>query len=200
MAAASVPVPRPGLLGSWDRLVGPGMTVSETVMVLAASGAGALLAGWLMATSGASIWRVGLAALIGFDVIGGAVCNGTWTTRAWYHRSGQTWVQHLGFALPHLAYVAVVAAYFRGGAFDRAYMLVFGGGLVVALTAILLAPPRLKTPVAFCGYLAVLSAVEVAAGPTPAMGWFEPALMLKLLLGHAIPNITETAGVDEASG
>ena len=69
--------PRNGLLGSWDRLVGPGMSRGETLLVLAASVSGLVFAGILMSSSGASLLLVGLSALIGFDVVGGAVCNGT---------------------------------------------------------------------------------------------------------------------------
>lgn len=184
----AVPTPRNGFLGTWDRLVGPGMSRGETALVLAASVSGLVFAGVLMWSSGASLPLVGLSGLIGFDVVGGAVCNGTRTTRAWYHRPGQTWLQHAGFIITHLAYVIVVAAFLRGPGFDGAYALAFGAGLVGAAAAILAAPARLKTPVAFSAYLVVLCAVTLGAGPTPAMGWFEPALLLKLLLGHLVPD------------
>lgn len=181
-------MPRSGLLGSWDRLVGPGMTRGETVLVLAASVSGLIFAGLLMSSSGASLVSTGLSALIGFDVIGGAVCNGTRTTRAWYHRPGQTWLRHAGFVAPHLIYVVVVAACLRGPVFDSRYALVFGVGLVGAAAAILWAPARLKSPVAFTGFLVVLCATTIGPGPTPAMEWFEPALLLKLLIGHLLPE------------
>lgn len=164
-------VPRDGLLGSWDRLVGPGMSTGETLLVLAGSVSGLLFGGILMLSSGAPLLSVGLSALIGFDVVGGAVCNGTRTTRAWYHRPGQTWVQHAGFIAPHLAYVIVVAAFLRGPGFDGRYALVFAVGLIGAAAVILCTPERLKTPVAFSAYLVVLCAVTIGAGPTPAMAW-----------------------------
>lgn len=187
--------PRSGLLGAWDRLVGPGMSRGETSLVVFASMLGSLFAGGLMASSGASGLAVALAAFIGFDVVGGAVCNGTRTTRAWYHRPGQTWVQHARFVAPHLAYVAVVAAFLRGPGFDLRYAVVFGVGLVAAAAAILSAPERLRSPVAFLGFLAVLCAVTVSGGPTPAMEWFEPALLLKLLLGHLLADDAPPATV-----
>ncbi len=180
--------PRDGLLGSWDRLVGPGMSTEETLLVLAGSLTGLVFAGILMLSSGASLPLVGLSALIGFDVIGGAVCNGTRTTRAWYHRPGQTWVQHAGFIAPHLAYVIVVAAFFRGPRFDGSYALIFGAGLLSSAAVILCTPERLKTPVAFSAYLVVLCTVTLGASLTPAMEWFAPALLLKLLLGHLLPE------------
>ncbi len=164
------------------------MSWGETVLVVLASVLGSLFAGGLMASSGASGPAVALSAFIGFDVVGGAVCNGTRTTRAWYHRQGQTWVQHARFVAPHLAYVAVVAAFLRGPAFDVRYAVVFGGGVIAAAAAILWAPDRLKSPVAFLGFVMVLSAIIVRGGATPAMEWFEPALLLKLLLGHLVPN------------
>ncbi len=188
MTAEPMPNPRTGVLGFWDRLVGPGMTTGETLLVLASSVLGSLLAGVLMASSGASALSVSIAALIGFDVLGGAVCNGTQTTRAWYHRPGQTWVKHAAFVAPHLAHVIVVAALLRGSSFDGPYALTLSIGLVGASAVILCAPDRLRTPVAFSAYLVVLCSITMAVGSTPAMGWFEPALLLKLLLGHLLPN------------
>ena len=82
----------------------------------------------------------------------------------------------------------VVAAFLRGPAFDSSYALVFGLGLVGAAAVIHCTPERLKTPVAFSAYLVVLCAVTIGARPTPAMEWFEPALLLKLLLGHLLPD------------
>lgn len=164
------------------------MSRGETLLVLAASVCGFAFAGALMSHAGASFPLAALSALIGFDVVGGAVCNGTRTTRAWYHRPGQTWVQHAGFIAPHLAYVIAVAAFLRGPVFDARYALVFGVGLVGAAAAVLCTPERLKAPVAFSAYLVVLCAVTIGAGPTPAMEWFEPALLLKLLLGHLVPD------------
>jgi hypothetical protein len=168
------------------------MTCGETLIVIAASILGSLFAGVLSTSFGATPLSVGLSALIGFDVIGGAVCNGTRTTRAWYHRPGQTWVQHAEFVAPHLAYVVVVAGFLRGPTFDLRYALVFGLGLVLAAAAILSAPERLRTPVAFCCYLVLLYTVTISVGSTAAMGWFEPTLMLKLLLGHLIPDSTRS--------
>ena len=185
--------PRNGLLGSWDRLVGPGMSLGESLLVLAGSVSGLVFAGILMLSSNASFPLVGLSALIGFDVVGGAVCNGTRTTRAWYHRPGQTRVQHAGFIAPHLAYVIVVAAFLRGPNFDSRYALVFGVGLVGAAAVILCTSERLRAPVAFSAYLIVLYAVTIGARPTPAMEWFEPALLLKLLLGHLLPDSSPPA-------
>ncbi|QUD87557.1 hypothetical protein [Phenylobacterium montanum] len=164
------------------------MTTGETLLVLAGSVLGSLLAGVLMSSSGASVISIGIAALIGFDVLGGAVCNGTQTTRAWYHRPGQNWVHHVAFVAPHLAYVILVATLMRGSSFDGRYALIFSVGLVGASAVILCVSDRLKTPVAFSAYLVVLSSITIGVGSTRAMGWFEPALLLKLLLGHLLPN------------
>jgi hypothetical protein len=81
----------------------------------------------------------------------------------------------------------------RGGVFDGLYALIFGAGLVGGTAVILCAPDRLKTPVAFAAYLVVLCSVTVGAGSTPAMEWFEPALLLKLLLGQLLPDSTPPA-------
>ncbi len=75
-------IPRPGLLGVWDRLVGPGMTRSETSLVLMSCALGAACAAARMSAIGAEWYIVVLAGLMGFDLVGGAVCNATDTTKA----------------------------------------------------------------------------------------------------------------------
>lgn len=179
-------VPRRGLSGAWDRLVGPGMTPEENVLVLSASGLGAIFAALRMAQFAGLSVVVALAALMGFDIVGGAVCNATATTRSWYHRQGQTWREHMLFVAPHLVYVVAVAAFLRGDHFDWEYACALGVGVLIASGLIIATPSRLKPPVAFAAFLVVLAGTEIQFGPTTGLEWFVPALLLKLLLGHLL--------------
>jgi hypothetical protein len=144
------PQPRSGALGVWDRIVGPGMPADETRLVLLAGLVGAAVAAWRFDARMGFGWAVTLAALVGFDVVGGAVCNATRTTKRWYDRAHNAWRAKLGFVLPHLGYVALVAWLWRGSnAFDTGYFLVVSVALVTGSVAVLTAPGRLALPVAF---------------------------------------------------
>ena len=179
--------PRSGLLGAWDRLVGPGMGWDENALVIGAGLAGAVLAGWALAGQGAGVWLAVLGAAIALDVIGGAVCNVTETTKRWHHRPDATVAGRAGFVLLHLLHIALVAWAFRGEGFDLLYASVLSACLVTSLVAVLLVPNRLKLPVAVVGLLVAVGLVFGLLGATPGLEWFVPALFVKLLLGHLVP-------------
>lgn len=185
--STNVPAPRPGLPGLWDRFVGPGMTRGENTLVIAASLAGAVVAGWQLAAAGQSWPLVLLGAFIGVDVIGGVVCNMTMTTKRWYHRAGQRFRDHFGFIALHLGHIAVVAWAFRGEGFDVAYALTIGGWLIVSAVGALCSPTRLRSPLAATGFLVAMFLSLYVVIPTPGLEWFVPMLFTKLLIGHAVP-------------
>jgi hypothetical protein len=162
------------------------MTRGETAMVLVASTLGGILAAARMADVSGSALMTVLAGVMGLDIIGGAVCNGTVTTRYWYHRPGQGWRDHMLFIVPHLAYVGVVAGLARGPGFDVGYASIFAPGILIASAAVITAPARLKTPVAFGGFMVLLVGMTIQFGTTPGLEWFAPGLLLKLLLGHLV--------------
>lgn len=186
-----LPPPRSGLSGFWDRLVGPGMTASETALVVSVSLASALLVGLYLASLGMSWIQILVGAVIAFDVIGGAVCNMTDTTKRWYHRSGRTATDHLAFIGLHLLHIALVAWIFRDPGFDWQFMLVIGGWLLISAITVLSLPDLLKRPGAVTLYLIAFAAALYAVGPTPGLEWFVPVLFVKLLLGHAVPPAAE---------
>lgn len=106
---STLSLPRAGLLGAWDRLVGPGMTGAELGLVLAVSFMAAILAGF-------KVWNLDMgwllaliSAVIAFDVIGGAVCNMTETTKRWVHRDGTGAKEHLSFIALHVLHIIIVA-------------------------------------------------------------------------------------------
>ena len=181
-----IDVPRPGMLGLWERVVGPGMTRGETRLVLAACALGAACAAARMSAIGAEWYLVLLAGVMGFDLFGGAVCNATDTTKAWYHRSSVGWRDHALFVAPHVGYVVVVAALLRGPVFDVRYGIVVTSLLFLSASLVLASPPRLKRAVA-AGLCVAALGVVAAGGPTRGLEWFAPALFLKLLAGHLVP-------------
>ncbi len=127
---------------------------------------------------------------IAFDVIGGAVCNATDTTKRWYHRPSARAKDHLGFIALHGVHIAVVAWLFRGDDFDWHFALVLSGWLLVSALIVIRSRPRLKSPVAIALTLAGMATAFHTTGPTPGMEWFVPALFMKLLIGHAVPPQT----------
>lgn len=179
--------PRPGLLGSWDRFVGPGMSVGENVLMVGSTVVGGMLVAAHLNAMGLSWPLVLLGALIGADVIGGAVCNMTETTKRWYHRPKQRSRDHLGFITLHLLHVVAVAWAFRGEGFDAAYALTVGGWLIASAALVLYVPASLRRPLATILYAVALGLSLYALGPTPGLEWFVPLLFVKLLIGHAVP-------------
>lgn len=182
-----LPPPRSGLLGHWDRFVGPGMTAGETSLVIAAAVIGTLAAALHLALSGSTVLQILIGGLIAFDVIGGAVCNCTDTTKRWYHRSGQTFADQFGFVALHVLHIALIAVIFRGDGVDFVYAGLASAWLLVSAYATMASPSLLKNPVAVSCYLIALAMMFYVLGPTSGMEWFLPALFVKLLIGHAVP-------------
>ena len=181
------PEPRTGFAGLWDRLIGPGATFSENTLIIASSALGAVGAAIPFALAGSSLVMV-VAALLGFDVIGGAVANATNTTKAWYHRPGIGFSQHLNFLAPHLIHIFLVAWLFRAQPFDVGYMLIIGSTLLFSGLIVILSPKSLKRPIAAGLYLVAVATALYVTGLTPGLEWFVPALFLKLLIGHLVPE------------
>jgi hypothetical protein len=139
-----------------------------------------------MSAIGAEWYVVLLAGVMGFDLVGGAVCNATDTTKAWYNRSAEGWRKHAMFVAPHVGYIVLVAALLRGPIPDVRYGIVVTSLLLVSAALVLASPPRLKRAVA-AGLCVAALGVVAAGGPTRGLEWFAPALFLKLLAGHLVP-------------
>ncbi|MEM9901610.1 MAG: hypothetical protein AAF865_09690 [Pseudomonadota bacterium] len=182
-----VPQPRPGFLGSWDRFVGPGMTKGETLLLLGSMVVSGSLVAFHLHVLGLTWPLVALGALIAADVIGGAVCNMTETTKRWYHRSEQRPRDHLGFIAVHVIRIIVVAWAFRGDGFDLIYAMSISSWLIASAVIVLYAPAALRSPLATLLFAVALGLSLYALGPTPGLEWFVPVLFVKLLIGHAVP-------------
>jgi hypothetical protein len=189
LESSELPIPRSGLFGLWDRLIGPGATLAENTLILVSSITGAIATALRLGLLEFDILHVVVGAVIGFDIIGGAVCNATDTTKRWYHRPEVSWVQHIAFVLPHLVYVAIVAWLFQSRAgFDWNYFSTVSICLLFATIVVLVVPAYLKRPVAASLYLVAMAVGLYTVGLTTGLEWFIPALFLKLLIGHLVPE------------
>ena len=186
------PQPRDGVLGHWDRLIGPGATRLELTLVLGGSVAGAALACGALILNDASAWRVALAAALAFDLVGGAIAFATRTTKQWHHRAGTGAGRLLGFTTLHTVHIAVVALVFRGDGFDLGYWLATSGSLIGSAGVVAAMPLEGKRPAAACATIVSLAVVLGAFGPTSGLEWFLPAMFVKLILGHAVPHAEQT--------
>jgi hypothetical protein len=182
-------IPRSGLYGLWDRLIGPGATPAENILIVTSSIAGALAAAlWLWGLEFDSL-RLVIGAVLGFDIIGGAICNATDTTKRWYHRPEVKWIQHIAFVLPHLIHVAIVSWLFQESIkFSWNYFSSISAYLIFATVIVLVVPNYLKRPVAAGLYLIGIAIGFYGVASTPGLEWFIPALFLKLLTGHLVPD------------
>ncbi|MEM6457229.1 MAG: hypothetical protein AAF772_19225 [Acidobacteriota bacterium] len=178
------PSPRAGLLGAWDRFVGPGATRGEvwlqTAIPLAATFAAVA---WPLAAGHAwTLWQLLVAGLLALDTVGGVMTNATHTAKRWYHRAGQGIAQHLGFVALHVVQLGLVGWLFR--AHDWAYVATGYSFLMAAATLIVLSPATLQKPIAHGVYLVALVASFTPAVVTPGLEWFAPVFFLKLFVAH----------------
>jgi hypothetical protein len=164
--------------------MGPGATRAENLLALGSSlaGAGLIVLYGLLGPAGWSGWQIAVLALIGGDLLGGAVANASRATRRWYHRPGQGFRQHMGFTALHVVYVALIAWLFRG--LDVPYFVGVSLALLVSAAMVLRVPPYLQRPVA-AGLVAAAAVAGALTGP-PVLAWFLPVLWLKLIAGHAV--------------
>lgn len=179
---------RPGLLGHWDRFVGPGATAVENVGTLALGAAGAVLAPRL---DGARPRRPGTRRAVTLQILagdlwGGAWCNNTPAAARWYGRPGQGAAQHLLFAAAHV-HPFVLAALDRQRDPARA-RLAWAGlhyGYLVAATALVAGSPRRRRRA--LGRATALGGIGLdrLLGASPSAPWFAPVYYTKLLAGHA---------------
>lgn len=182
------PEPRQGVLGTWDRFVGPGATAAELWLSLAAALAGGAAVA-IYAFQPATTWSLPqalLAIFLAFDLAGGVVTNATASATRWYHRPGQGPRQWLSFTAVHAVHLFLVAWLFLNG--NWGYFLGTFGLLMVAAATIAFSPLYLRRPVALAVYaVALVMAVTLFPSPT-GLAWFLPVFYLKLLVSHLLPE------------
>lgn len=180
--------PRPGWKGFFDRIIGPGATTAELLLQIVPALVAAV-ASPIYALTLPIHWtplQLGLIAFFGFDLAGGVLTNATSAAKAWYHREGQGWQQHLGFVSLHIIHILVVALLFRGG--DWGFFLSVSIYLLGASMIILWSPLYLQRPVALGLYGLALLGNGYLFSPTPGLEWFLPIFFLKILVSHLLPE------------
>lgn len=179
--------PRRGILGMWDKFVGPGATSTEEWLQLAGGAVLVAFLGTLLFLQRDSLnwtWLQSIvASVLLFDLIGGIITNATSAAKRWYHRAGKDGLSaHLPFVAIHGLHLLAVSALFRQ--MDWGFFIVLYGYLLISAVFIILTPLYLQRPVsliAFCvGFLLGLYVFI----PVPGMEWFVPLFYLKLLVSH----------------
>jgi len=179
-----IPEPRPGLLGLWDRAVGPGASAAENIGTIALAFVGAIGAGSWAYVEGATTLQATLAAVLAFDVVAGVWANATAASRRWWHRAGTGLRTHLAFVVPHV-HPFLVAWLFEGASWVWAAVL--HGSIVLAVVFVARMPRPLQTPTSLVLCVPIVAAAHaLAPGVLP---WLAPALALKLVAGHVPADV-----------
>lgn len=181
------PEPRPGLLGEWDKFIGPGTTLAENLLILVPSVVAAVALPIYASSTGLdwTWWQALVAGVLALDVTGGVTANATTAAKRWYHRPGQGWPEHMGFIAIHFVHPLLVVLVFGGSTlwFGAIY-----GWLLLASVIVLASPRYLQRPVALLLYLVALLVAAFVESGVPGFGWLVPALFLKLLVAHLVPE------------
>lgn len=189
--------PRAGLLGYWDRFVGPGATAGEFWLMVAPAVLAALAlpvyVDW--AGLGWSTAKTIIMSLLALDLVGGVVTNGSNCAKRWYHRPGQGFAQHFGFVALHGFHVLVIAWLFYR--MDLGYIGLVYGYLLLGSLIILKVPLYLQRPTALLVYVGGLGLATIVVAPVPGMQWFLPVFYLKLFVSHLVAEspVTERSQV-----
>ena len=178
--------PRPGLLGEWDKFVGPGQTRSEFWLLLIPAITAAIAAPLYAAGANPAFspFQLILASLLAFDLVGGVLTNASNTAKRWYHRPGQGWRQHMGFLALHFLQPLLVAIFFRAA--DLFFFLMVYGSLMLAGLVITRVRWHLQRPAAMLFYLGAILLNTYLLAPTRGLEWFLPVFTLKLLIAHLV--------------
>ena len=187
MTAATIPAPREGLLGEWDKLVGPGAASWENAGTLGFAALGAVLAPRLVARQrpDAGYIELAVAAAVGTDVAGGAWFNETPSCKRWYHRKGSSRLGRVGFAALHL-YPFLVEVTSGRGQFRSA--AISYGTLVASAAVLEVSPAEQRRSLATTLYTVWLASTSVVAPPPSGYAWLPAVLGFKLLVGHGTPR------------
>lgn len=181
-----VPHARTGFLGCIDKLIGPGATKAEKNLQLYVP----FIAGFSIVTY-AYIAQLGwttvqlvIAGLLTVDIVGGIITNATSSAKRWFHRAGQGFKQHLSFVAIHFVQLFLFSWFFLD--FDRVWIAVIGGYMMLACSLIMQTPLYLQRAVALTLYSISLLIALYWASPPPGLEWFLPFFYLKLLVSHIL--------------
>ena len=183
----TVPPPRDGLIGEWDKFVGPGASRWENAGTLGFAAVGAVSAPALVKRQRpeANPVELAAAAAMGLDLGGGAWCNETPSCKRWYHRLGSRRRDRVAFAALHLyPFLAEVVS----GRRQWRNAFVSYSSLVASAALLELASTESKRSVAGGLYTVWLAGSSIVAPPPAGYAWLPSVLGFKLLLGHGTPR------------
>lgn len=174
-----------------DLLIAPGATRVESWLSYLGALVGAGVAATIGAAADYSVPIVLVLAVLGFDLVGGAVVNATASASRRFHTGTAAARRQVFFVATHV-HLLVLALVLPAYPWSTAIALY--AGTLAAAAAIAAASPTLKRPLAFAAATGLL-VVAVTLLPTPtALAWLAPVLVLKLLLGHLLPGPPTTRG------
>lgn len=166
-------------------LIAPGASAAEINLCFLAAGVGAALAAIGAAGAGLAPWSIAVLAVVAFDLVGGAVVNATTAAKRHFHRPDRGHWHQLAFVAAHVQpfLLALAVPGFGWAAAGVGYGLALAGAV-----AVLAASPRLRRPLAFA-ITALGGVTALLVAPVPAfLAWVTPVLLIKLLLGHILPE------------
>lgn len=185
--------------GAWaaDRLVGPDPSPGEVATTFATALVGtALTVGAALATGLPALAAV-VIGIVAFDFFGGAVAAATPSAKRRYHAPGQTRGRHLAFVALHVQpfLLALFVPDLTWWSAAAVYLLTLAGATVTSV-----APPELRRPVAFAATVAGTAAVLLFLPLPSALTWLAPVLLVKVLLGHMLPEAAHKTGEEATHG
>ncbi len=186
-AKTNPPRPREGMLGVWDRVVGPGAARWEMAGTVGFAAAAALLAPILLQRQrpAASSLELAVASAIGKDLGGGVWRAETPSSKQWHYRPESGRLARVGIAAAQVHPVLAEAASGRG----QWRSAVIAHSTLVAGAALLeLTPAERRRSTAISLYAAWLGAILVAAPPPPGYAWMPALLGYKQLVGEGTPR------------
>jgi hypothetical protein len=166
-------------------LVAPQASSAESTLCYLGAVAGAGLAAFGAHRAGLTALPTVVLSVVAFDLVGGAVVNATAAAKRRFHGPGRGRAHHLGFVAAHVQpfLLALTVPGFGWTAAALGYGLALAGAATV-----LAAGPPIRRPLAFA-ITAVGSVAALVAAPVPAfLAWVTPVLLVKLLLGHLLPE------------
>ncbi|MBR8745172.1 hypothetical protein, partial [Nocardiopsis sp. MG754419] len=131
-----------------------------------------------------------LLAVVAFDFSGGAAATATPSVRAQHHGTGGTRLRRLGFVALHL-HPFVLAVCVTGFGWPAATVL-YGCALAGAV-AVDTAPPPLRRSTALAATVLGTVVTLPLLGAAPELTWVAPVMLVKLLLGHMLPETARPA-------
>lgn len=169
-----------------DKLTGPGATNAEVFIQFFFPAVFALVIVVISIIKGWE-WnpiQMFVAALLGFDMLGGVITNATSSGKRWFHRKGQGFNEHMKFVLIHIFQLALLMVVFDMGNWFfliGSYLFLLVASAIIEMTAL-----YLQRPIALC-----LTVLGICLGlyvlPVPAhFEWFLPFFYIKLLVSHLL--------------